>query len=252
MKKVLALILALAMAIGMIPTAFAALTEEADGSVYGTQERSVEDGLPALTGYEYVFNHASHHVDGEGNPVNTGTFEQIKSTVWTIDNTTTSSDKWGYVNVNGTNYTVRGEKGTSVYNDIDWKYQISDLENGPQFNPDSGGFTSLALEIVIDNPGKYIPSLTFNRHTSSPKMEIFLVKATESKEEWVKDYTENICSLDAFSRIGVVYMYGSGTDTETFLPININEAGNYYPDCRWYCFLGDWYVGWFLGSKEDR
>ncbi|MBQ7054766.1 MAG: heparinase II/III family protein, partial [Oscillospiraceae bacterium] len=113
---------------------------------------------------------------------------------------------------------------------------------GYTYDPENGVYPAfLALEIVIDEPGAYTPSLAWQAQDNSPYVDIYLIKAPTDKEEaaaWKTTVSKQqtvelkeLCyeALIGVDPLGTVKMVTDGdTSPKALSPIKIAEKGSYY------------------------
>ncbi len=202
-KRITALIIAAIMLISMIPFAAA---EEA-----------------AAPDYEFKFTRGSH-----GYSSNTSLWNNTEGkSNFTVEGTAEGYDKWGYINAYKPN-------NRSVRSSCTW-YNYKKTQ-GYNYAPFDGVLpVFLALEIVIDKPGAYTPSFSWEARPNSPYFDIYLIKAPTDEAEaaaW-KDTNSNSClyQLIGVDPLGTVNPHTDGDSSPKELsPIKIadGDEGSYY------------------------
>ena len=226
MKKVLSLVLALAMIIGMVPVTFAA----------ETGEQSVRQS------YHYVFNSAAHGGSGNidmnvtsGNYTNVHTYEKT-----TLD----ISDPWEFVAMNAPyNYSQLKTADKRMEIVLSHPKNADESIGTLVFNPDNISAevppAGVCLKIKIDKPGTYRPIIEYLPDDNGVITEIYLTKTVvePAKETGVQigKLGEALKKIPQSDRIGVVDSYGAyeATTYDTVKPqalknVTVNEGGDYY------------------------
>ena len=212
MKKILSLILALSLLVGLVPVAFAA-TEATDTITFN-------------------FSNSSHEATKEN--TSTAWFEDKVSGyngLHDIEDTVSSvSAPWGYVGQsfpNGINTIATEKEGIRL--------SYTRTSGSPiTFNPDaSGNVTAFCVELTVAASGEYTPTLktTAFATLTAPVVEFYLVPKTAVAESVTNaNLSAVVKGLDAKYRMGVVDMLNSivtGEKEDTFRKLLLN-AGNYY------------------------
>lgn len=229
MKKVISVILALALCISLIPAAFATDT----GYEWARNPKT----------YVYEFNNSAHET-------NTAEADNwLHKVEHSIATAASGTQEWGFVGLqNFHNYYttdtwlnmaahVREDGGTPYF--------------GPGTNAPTGEYkTAFGLELDVDASGKYTPSITFKTGTSAPIVDIFLVEKPADENEakdWyspvrynesgnasgidTKNFYEHVENTDSSNRIGIgINMYGSTTVNKTVAlsPVTLDANKNYF------------------------
>ncbi len=212
-KKVLAILIVLALVASLVPCAFAA--EEA-------------------ASYEYVFSSEAHGLESGAATAD----RRLTSGLHTVDKTVASvSSPWGFVNAYGYN----GLASNSGF--VNWTIK-DDNDEGVAFAPGAdsvpGVRAALAFEISA-SAGTYDASLSAKMGTSSVELEVYLIPKPADTSSWVYDATDNDTlaaskesfynNLEAISanyRIGKVDLYGEGKDESRYIGRTTLSGGNYY------------------------
>ena len=228
MKKVLSLILALAMVIGMVPMTLAA----------ETGEKAVRQS------YRYVFNSAAHGGSGnvemnimDGNSTNVHTYEKIASNV---------SDPWEFVAMNAPyNYSQLKTADKRMEIVLSHPKNADESIGTLVYNPDnmSGAArpAGVCLKIKIDKPGTYRPIIEYLPDDNGVITEVYLTKTVvEAAKQTGGDegpLGRALKNTPQSDRIGVVDSYGEYevTTADTVKPqvlrnitVNEEDIGDYY------------------------
>ncbi|MBQ6901947.1 MAG: hypothetical protein IJN71_02935, partial [Oscillospiraceae bacterium] len=200
MKKFISIILALALTVSVLPTAFA-FQGDAD--------------LHPGTSYTYVFNSSAHNINDS-----VGADRELTSGKHTIEatNTADSPSRWGFVH-------CKSHNSLNTHNNIDLTWNWLHKGMRPVFSNDSApadGMTSiLVLELEAGKAGTYTPSLTYVPLTMGVEAEVYLIEKPENADDWyysAEDATgEKLhdlvkASISSNDRIGSFDAYGTGTD----------------------------------------
>ncbi len=215
MKKVLSVILALAMILWLVPATFAA---------------EIEAG--SSTGYNFVFTNAAHTetTKTENLVSNTCPFEKSgREILHTIETTVASvSDPWGYV----AQIFPHGVAGVSTENEkmrVSFYKPEKKAENSITFSPDmEGTATALCLELKVAKGGEFIPSLAYEAVTNrGPIVELYLVPKPEVPvtNSTLSDFVKN---LDIKNRIGIVDSQVQATAPLQMRSVTLKDNTNYY------------------------
>ncbi|MBQ6902699.1 MAG: hypothetical protein IJN71_06825, partial [Oscillospiraceae bacterium] len=214
MKKILSLILAVAMLVGFAPSTF--------GEVKAAN---------ATEGYEFLFTHDAHTTTADVADDAVSHFEESgRDIIHTIRSTNTLvSDKWGYV-AQSFPYTTAGVGTQGDYTRVSYYRPSKKAVNQVTFNPDSTETaTALCFEIEISEKGTYRPKFEFYGYPQGPIVELYLVP----KDGKITDGTSlsaYVKKLNTKYRIGIVDTYTSALDStgfEVMRDITL-DAGNYY------------------------
>jgi len=232
MKKLLAMLLAAAMMLSLLPATFAA-----------------EESLTTHPSYEYVFNNAAHGIaqaladeinatKGEDETkVTVDGLRPLRSGYHTIERTVTSasSGRWGFLNVKTASGYATNEDNTI------WHYSTTPGIK-PFFTRGTGydekyHSMAIAFEIEVPQGGVYKPSVTFQKYYASPKFDVYLLpKPADSWHYADADgdvFFRNVANLGANEYLGSVDLWGANgdnsvaTDNDSLRPVNLSE-GNYY------------------------
>lgn len=228
MKKVLSLILALAMVIGMVPMTLAA-----------------EPGEEAVRqSYRYVFNSAAHGGSGnvemnimDGSSTNVHTYEKIASNV---------SDPWEFVAMNAPyNYSQLKTADKRMEIVLSHPKNADESIGTLVYNPDnmSGAArpAGVCLKIKIDKPGTYRPIIEYLPDDNGVITEVYLTKTVvEATKQTGGDegpLGRALKNTPQSDRIGVVDSYGAyeATTADTVKPqvlrnitVSEEDIGDYY------------------------
>ena len=228
MKKVISVILALALCISLVPAVFATDT----GYEWARNPKT----------YVYEFNNSAHET-------NTAEADNwLHKVEHRIATAASGTPEWGFVGLqNFHNY----------YTTDTWLNMAAHVKEddgtpyfGPGTNAPAGEFkTAFGLELDVDASGKYTPSITFKTGTSAPIVDIFLVEKPVDEneaEDWYSSvrYNAGVASglntgnfynhveeTDSSNRIGIgINMYGSTTVNKTVVlsPVTLDANKNYF------------------------
>ena len=210
MKKLLSLILACALVIGLVPTVFAEDAETGNGN-------------------EWVFNLASHSLTEDTRMYNPATTE---SEAWVIENEETVaeiSDSWGFSNQASLSDNYLKEDFIYINFDSTTATPAIDIADSTRAR-----VKALSIELVSDTAGEFFPNITFVSEPSGTKYEIYLInKAEKTLYEWEKNYATKAAriqfgSIDADYRVGTFNAYGNGELKSVVFPKRKIETGTYY------------------------
>ncbi len=223
MKKVISVILALALCISLIPAAFATDT----GYEWARNPKT----------YVYEFNNAAHTT------TTAGSNNWLHSANRDISNAVSGTQEWGFVGLqNFHNFYT-----TDTY--LNMSAHVKEGGGTPYFGPGTnapaGEFkTAFGLELDVDVSGKYTPALTFTTGTSAPIVDIFLLEKPADEDvaaDWYsettatamqpKNFYTHVETTDSSNRIGIaINMYGetSANKTVVLSPVTLDASKNYF------------------------
>ncbi|MBQ6698745.1 MAG: hypothetical protein IJP38_05320 [Oscillospiraceae bacterium] len=203
MKKLLSLILAIAMCITLLPTFASAADSEAAAQ-------------------EWNFSNSLH-----GEKVDLSSVALFTSNA-TIDNFTGSTGlPWGFVDAFHTKsnkYTMKAYDGYSRIwlrlNSEDGNTDASNIRNirfTPGLVPEDSVYQAVTFAIEVKKGGEYIPSIELGTDISSPKWEVYLTKKSDfealvpANDEITSNnlYHERVKALPADDRLFIVDAYDS-------------------------------------------
>ncbi|MBE6966730.1 MAG: hypothetical protein E7441_11940, partial [Ruminococcaceae bacterium] len=206
MKKLLSIILAIAIIATLMPTAFGA----------GAETKKIE--------YVFSFN---AYADENGAQNNTSFQKGDLITKTQSRNMYSDHNAWSAA---GFSWAVTAQ----LYKDsLFWNSATGRVSGNGQEND----LLSAAMVLEINETGTFIPTLYYTPKTSSPIYNIYLVKKNEadSFSEWSADAVNALLSeyleekVSDASCIGTVDMWGSEKSaSKELLTVNITEKGEYF------------------------
>ncbi|MBE6912407.1 MAG: hypothetical protein E7473_07770 [Ruminococcaceae bacterium] len=209
MKRILSLILVIAMAFCLAPTSFAANeTEQGNGN-------------------EWVFNLASHGLTEET------TMAPDNVTPFTLDTTVADiSDKWEYINQASSS--TRSATKDYLY----WTKR--NQSSAPVFNPDNNSTTNVIIfELVPDTSGTFNPSLSYISSTASASYDVYFFEKPHDIWKVSSTMTDGASSVRSGitlyiqkfpeAYIGNFDAYGNETvETIGFPKVTVTAGESYY------------------------
>lgn len=229
MKKVISVILALALCISLVPAVFATDT----GYEWARNPKT----------YVYEFNNSAHET-------NTAEADNwLHKVEHSIDSATSGTQEWGFVGLQNFHNFYTTDTWLNMAAHV--KEDVGTPYFGPGTDVPTGEYkTAFGLELDVDASGKYTPSITFKTGTSAPIVDIFLVEKPVDENEaqdWYSSvrYNENgdasglntgnfynhVEETDSSNRIGIgINMYGSTTVNKTVAlsPVTLDANKNYF------------------------
>ncbi|MBQ7119923.1 MAG: hypothetical protein IJO09_06885 [Oscillospiraceae bacterium] len=217
MKRIFAAALVFALAVSLLPTAFAVTGWETD------------------TQFVYEFTKAAHGITASGNVTMLDGSQAIEKTV-------EGYLPWGYVGTQD-----RASITTTSGGSILWTFyldtSVEDVDGVTSvrpFNPDSSSRQrALMLELEIKKSGTFRPEIDYVVDKASVIMEYHLVKKEDGESGYDGETLSNyVKRLTSSTRLGVIDQ-SEGDGNAKFTPIAL-EKGNYYfvaipvgsnPDC---------------------
>ena len=216
MKKVISVILALALCISLVPATFASDT----GYEWARNPKT----------YVYEFNNSAHEHSEQKDTYSFHLGEHKYSNL-----KTETAGKWGFVTLqNGYGFATAADH-------LYWTIRL--LTGDPIYAPGTsmpGTNSSFVLEVEVGNAGKYTPYLTYIEDKSSPIVDIYLFEAPADRTAWDCTYTGSglsvaagyeavIANLDSSKRIGnAINLNGSSGEKKAALtPVEL-EKGRYF------------------------
>ena len=212
MKRILSLILAIALVATFVPTAFAA---------------DPEDNTNNGNGNEWIFNLASHGLTEECS------LAPDNVTPFTLDTTDADiSDKWEYVNQASSS--TRNVTKDYIY----WTKR--NQSNVPVFNPDDNSTTNaIIFELVPDTSGTFYPNISYISGTASAMYDVYffekphdtwkvsstMIDGFRTVRSGITAYIKNNPSV----YVGNFDAYGDGTlKVAGFPKVTVTSGKSYY------------------------
>lgn len=196
MKKILAIILATAMLISLVPAAFAADWTDYDETLCS----------------KFLFTSKAHTANADKDSV---TF--AKNSHLMEDTIKGVSSPWEYLNrYTGSGYGTRTDCTS-------WHIYTNGEPlsfNGGDSTADSNK-SAIGFEIEVEKAGTYYPRFTFFTEKCSPKVELYLIEKPEDEENWhvetagMDKFYAQLGRLSVNDRIGVVDLYGDAVEEKT-------------------------------------
>ena len=212
MKRILATALVLALAVSLLPTAFALTGWETDQK------------------FVYEFSQAAHGISHSGNAsVLSSTYDQ------SIGKTAEGYLPWGYVGVMDRASVATTTTTATAPNALLWTFYLDTVTedvNGvtsvKHFDPESSkNQRALMLEIEIKEDGLFRPEIEYAKNNASVIMEYHLVKKKDGEKGYDGEKLSNyVKKLTSSTRLGVVDQ-SSGDGSAKFATVTL-EKGNYY------------------------
>ncbi len=212
MKRIFAVVLALALAVSLLPTAFAVSGWETD------------------TQFVYEFTQASHGISYSGNAsVFSASYNQ------TIGGTAEGYLPWGYVGSQDRASIATTATNSTPANALIWTFyldlsveDVDGVTSVRRFDPDSSrNQRALMLEIEVQKEGTFRPEIDYSVNSASVIMEYHLVKKKDGETGYDGEALSNyVKKLDASTRLGVIDQ-SVGNGNAKFPSITL-EKGNYY------------------------
>ncbi len=208
MKRILSIVLALAMVISMLPT----MTLFASAA-----ENTIVD--------EYLFTAPSHGYSALTAMYNSTTL----GTNAALDSTKTGvSSKWGFVNQ------ASGSTVSADINNFLWTINLADGTSA-DFDGTQATVRTVVFEIQPSKTGSFVPNISFLTENSGGKYDVLFFEAPASTWQcptiaWGnKAIRNNVAAKAATTKIGSFDAYGNGElKTVSFSKVSVDASKKYY------------------------